>query len=177
MALVRVVGDQVLRGVDVVDDLGDEVGAAGLLLAGQTNVLIAFASVPLGYRDGPEEQVRVDFGAELLGPAQRRGDTSLARGSANEDGHSLGSVLRSDPVAEVCFCVLRRRPVDNDRRAPCSEMAVQVVGWVHHRKEGEWPLVGVTVGLVIDVVEDQAVHAEGPQPLEGDIGYLLSLLR
>lgn len=29
-------------------------------------MLVAFASVPLGYRDGAEEQVGADLGAELL---------------------------------------------------------------------------------------------------------------
>ena len=55
--LVGIVGDQILGCVDVVDDLGDEVGAAGLLLGDQPEVLVVFASVPLGYRDGAEEQV------------------------------------------------------------------------------------------------------------------------
>jgi hypothetical protein len=67
--------------------------------------------------------------------------------------------------------------VDHDRRAPGLEVPIQIVGWVHRRQEREGPFLGVAVGLVIDVVEDQAVHAEGLQALEGDIGDLLGLLR
>ena len=56
-------------------------------------------------------------------------------------------------------------------------MPVQIVGRVHGRQEWERPFLGVAVGLVIDVVEDQAIHAEGIQALEGDISDLLGLLR
>lgn len=56
-------------------------------------------------------------------------------------------------------------------------MPVQIVGWVHGWQEWKRPFLGVAVGLVIDVVEDQAIHAEGIQALEGDISDLLGLLR
>src|SRR4051794_4973801 len=76
--LVGVVGHQILGRVDVVDDLGDEVGAAGLLLGYQPEVLVVFASVPLGYRDGAEEQVGRHLGTELLCLAERGGNRPLA---------------------------------------------------------------------------------------------------
>ena len=56
-------------------------------------------------------------------------------------------------------------------------MPVQIVGRVHRRKERERSFVGVAVGLVVDVVEDQAVDVERFQALEGDISDLLGLLR
>ena len=45
-------------------------------------------------------------------------------------------------------------------------MPVQVVGRVHRRQERKRSFLGVAVALVIDVVEDQAVEAEGLQALE-----------
>src|SRR2546430_6830470 len=83
--------------------------AAGLLLGDQAEVLVAFASVPLGYRDGAEEQVGADLGAELLGPAERRGDTLLARGCNDEDGQPIGGVQGFDPIPELFLGALRRQ--------------------------------------------------------------------
>src|SRR3954447_16828423 len=175
--LVGIVGHQILGGVDVVDDLGDEVRATGLLLGGQAKVLVAFASVPLGYRDAAKEQVGVNLGAEQLGPAQRRRHRLVARGGANENSHPPSGVLRRHPVAKALLGVLRRRAVDDDRRAPGRQVSLQVVGRIHRRQERERPFLGVAVRFVIDVVEDQAVQAERVKALEGDIGDLLGLLR
>ena len=50
-ALVVIVGDQVLRGIDVIDDLGDKERATCHLLRQQTDVLPAPARVPPGIRD------------------------------------------------------------------------------------------------------------------------------
>ena len=57
-ALVAIVGDEVLRGVDVVDDLGDEERASCSLFLEQPEVLPARARVPLGDRDTAERQLR-----------------------------------------------------------------------------------------------------------------------
>src|SRR5262245_62789435 len=58
LALVAVVGDEVLGGVGVVDDLRDEESAARLLLGDQAQVLVLAAAVALGYRHPPEEKLR-----------------------------------------------------------------------------------------------------------------------
>ena len=56
-------------------------------------------------------------------------------------------------------------------------MPIQVVGRVHRRQEGKRPLLGVAVGLVVDVVEDQSVDVEGRQALDREVGDLLGPLR
>ena len=66
--LVVIVGDEVLRRVEVVDDLGHEEPAAGLLLGQQAQVLVLAAAVALGYRDAAQRQRRV----ELRGAAPAR---------------------------------------------------------------------------------------------------------
>src|SRR3954467_1925884 len=61
LALVAVVGDEVLGGVEVVDDLGDEEPAARLLLRDQAQVLVLAAAMPLWNRHPSEQQFRVQL--------------------------------------------------------------------------------------------------------------------
>ena len=67
LALVVVVGDEVLRGVDVVDDLRHEESAARLLFGEQPQVLVLAPGVALGDRDSAERQGRVGAATQSLG--------------------------------------------------------------------------------------------------------------
>ena len=66
-ALVVVVRDQVLRGVDVIDHLGHEEAAARVLLRQEPKVFVVATAVAFGYRDAAERQGGVDLAAGRLG--------------------------------------------------------------------------------------------------------------
>ena len=103
-ALVVVVGDQVLGRVDVVDDLGDEEGAARGLLRDQAQVLVALARVSLGDRDPTERQLRLHLVAQLVGSGERGEDRLLARGGPDEHRQRPGRILLLQPGAETILC-------------------------------------------------------------------------
>ena len=176
-ALVVVVGDQVLGRVDVVDDLGDEEGAARGLLRDQPEVLVALARVSLGDRDPAERQLRLHLVAQLVGSGERGEDRLLARGGPDEHRRAPGTgpapPTRSgnDPLGT---CPPRGR---RWRGPPAGEITGEIVGGVHRRQERERALVGIAVAFVVDVVEDEAVDRQRPQPLQGDPGDLRGLLR
>ena len=101
LARVAVVGDEVLGGVEVVDDLGHEEPASGLLLGDQAQVLVLPPAVPL--RDGhpTEQQVRAQLPPQrlCLGESHRR--HCAAGGSADHDGQGPSRVLVGEPGAQV----------------------------------------------------------------------------
>lgn len=176
-ALVVIVGDQVLGRVDVVDDLGDEEGAARGLLRDQTEVLIALARVSLGDRDPTERQLRLHLVAQLVGPGKRGENRLLARGGPDEHRERPGRVLLLQPGAETILWVLAHRAVDDRGDLQPAKITDEIGGGVHRRQERERALVGIAVAFVVNVVEDEAVDCQRSQPLQGDTADLCGLLR
>ena len=86
-----VVGNEILRCVDVVDDLGDEVGAAGLLLGEYPLVLILLRDVPLRY-----EIVEYDAPQRVVLEARRPGFTS--RDTITVEPTERGSNVHYDAI-------------------------------------------------------------------------------
>ena len=125
--LVAIVRDQVLRSVDVVDDLGDKEGAACSLFCDEPEVLIARARVPLGDRDSAWRQVRR---TSVRSPAPRQRGCARDEAPTKTDSARAGILLRSHSTESAC---LLNRAVNDGRHVQVDEVTSEVVGRVDRR--------------------------------------------
>ena len=138
-------------------------------------MFVAGACVPFRDRDTSEEQVRAQFAPDFVRARQRRRSRPITGRGPDEDRHGSGRHLVTQPRAKVDLRVLADRAVHDGGHLQLREGASEVLGWVHRGQERERTLLGIAIGLVVDVVEHQAVDPHGPQTLEGCGGDLPDL--
>ena len=170
---VVVVRDEVLRRVDVVDDLRHEEAAAGVLFREQSQMFVVAPAVTFRYRDAPREQLRVGVAAQRLRLGKRRSRLGVPARCSDEHRQNTRRVLPFEPSLKLRARVLGDRAVDDDWAVPTRQVFGEVGRRVEGRHERERALGGVSGCLVGDVVEHQAVHVERAEAIEGGVGDLL----
>lgn len=114
-----VVGDEVLRCVEVVDDLRDEEPATRLLLGQEAQMLILAPAVALGDRDAAQLERRVGVPAQRLGVGERR---------------SVAAVLEAAPTRTVITragsCAVSHARSSSGAYLPTARYTITGVGQV-----------------------------------------------
>ena len=172
-----VVRYQVLRSVDVVDDLRDEEGAPGFLLRDQAQMLVAPAGVPFWNRDAPEPQIGSCLRPQLLGADKRGRRLHVSGRSADEHRQCVVGVLGFQPRTQIILPVLADSSIHHDWRGPVRQVLCPEACRVDRGQERKRSLLRVAIALVVDVVEDQTIQTQRSQALLCHIGDLLGPLR
>ncbi|CDN42505.1 hypothetical protein BN871_BK_00280 [Paenibacillus sp. P22] len=180
-AVVVVVGQKAFGRLHVVGRLGDEEGAAGLLLVERAQMLVSLAPVPFRDDDAAEHQLLVQAGAQTIGFGQLDLHLLPARRGADEHRITLLVAVLVNPFLQLASAPAGDAVVDDSRKAELLLEIVPIIGGRIKRGQiGEGPVLVGALGFVLDVVQHEAVEADALQTLDllvGDFPHLLRRMR